>query len=696
MFSSSQDQFLTPGLLGNRRTLTQFKKYVFYLFQFLLYFICLLIFLNVTVFIDENDNFIGGMIVGSGGSVYVDHISQHMPFMYYVCALFRLLGARSIEHYRLFSYALFSGIWVAMYARYKAPFGKTAMFLYPLFYCVAMSWYLPCSATIISDHLQAQGMVILLLEFLLFLRTRKMPLKSSIWISLAIVFSLGTTFVSIYSIFVIAITVALIEVRTCFQKKEKFGTSVQYLFHKYWLMLLLVLAPFILLCVIYLIKGTLSDFIYGAYTFNRVIYSKYINGFGTSALSTFFHIVDNFISYFTNTFSSWTTSPLECFRTIVMIFSSIWLSYRVFLKDKISGLLTLYYIIMCAPRGFIGFHTMGYYAVCIVAMCMIAGNLYERLIAEGKIRYSAILVLCAFTFSTSYLGIFSSYISVHNLFVPVQPSGYAAAIQTITQKDDRIYIPNFNTEIFLDSNRLPLITSPASVPWFYEAFGDRELATLEEYRPKVIIYDENFEVWGYRQVDYAPEIVTFIRGNYSCLSVTRYPLMFVRNDLIDAARTELGITKEESIITDCRTIVDLGDDASVIGPITNGNEISQDLIGVDGKVRLIGFMVGTYARDNHSLLTVRVKDLYNKTVLAQTTISAVDMADNSYVFAELPFDMQAGNPYRITFESDTADQDDAITIYCTQPNTATDEHFATVSNAKQDNDLCIKILEYKN
>ncbi|NCB27154.1 MAG: hypothetical protein EOM62_17115 [Bacteroidia bacterium] len=583
-----------------------------------------------------------------------------------------------------------------MYVRYKDPFGKTAMFLYPLFYCVAMSWYLPCSATIISEQLQAPGMVILLLEFLLFLRTRKMSLKSSFWISLSIVFSFGTTFVSIYSIFVIAFAVALIELRDCFQKKVRFVVSVKYLFQKYWLMLLLVLAPFILLCLIYLIKGTLDDFIFGAYKINRLFYPKYTNGFGTSALSIFFQTVDSFISYFSSTLSSWTTSPLECFRTIIMIFSSIWLSYRVFLKDKIAGLLTIYYIIMCAPRGFVGFHSMGYYAVCIIAMCILAGNLYERMVAEGKIRYAAILVLCAFAFSTSYLGMFSSYMSVPYLLAPVQPSGYAAAIKTITNEDDKIYIPNFNIEMCLDSNRLPLISSPASTPWTYEALGDKELATLAAYRPKVIIYDENFEVWGYRQVDYATEIVTFIKGNYCCLSTTRYPLMYVRNDLIEAARTELGIAEEESILTYGRRIIDLGDAASVIGPITDGNAPSQDLIGIDGQVRFISFMVGTYARVNRSSLTIRVEDLDNKKVLAQTTISAAEMPDNSYVFAELPFDMQAGAPYRITFESDNADPGDAITIYCTQPSTATDEHFATVSNVKQDNDLCIRLIEYKN
>ena len=43
---------------------------------FLLFFTFLLFFLNNSHFIDENDNFVGGMIVASGGDVYSVHSSQ--------------------------------------------------------------------------------------------------------------------------------------------------------------------------------------------------------------------------------------------------------------------------------------------------------------------------------------------------------------------------------------------------------------------------------------------------------------------------------------------------------------------------------------------------------------------------------------------------------------------------------------------
>ena len=66
---------------------------------FLLYFILCSAYLNQGVFCDEVDNMVGGMVVADGGVVYRDFYSQHTPVMYYLCAIFRLLGASSILLY---------------------------------------------------------------------------------------------------------------------------------------------------------------------------------------------------------------------------------------------------------------------------------------------------------------------------------------------------------------------------------------------------------------------------------------------------------------------------------------------------------------------------------------------------------------------------------------------------------------------
>ena len=61
---------------------------------FLVYLIMLLGVLNRSPgFTDESDNFIGGMVVASGGRMYRDFVSQHMPVMYYICAVLKMLGA---------------------------------------------------------------------------------------------------------------------------------------------------------------------------------------------------------------------------------------------------------------------------------------------------------------------------------------------------------------------------------------------------------------------------------------------------------------------------------------------------------------------------------------------------------------------------------------------------------------------------
>ena len=55
-----------------------------------------------------------------------------------------------------------------------------------------------------------------------------------------------------------------------------------------------ILAPFALLIFVYAAEGTLSVFIYSAYTVNREIYPNYIAGYGSSIVMSFVEPVINY------------------------------------------------------------------------------------------------------------------------------------------------------------------------------------------------------------------------------------------------------------------------------------------------------------------------------------------------------------------------------------------------------------------
>ena len=58
---------------------------------------------RIREFADETDNLLGGLLLSRGARLYVDYFSNHMPLAYYVAAVPALLGASSLEQFRIFS-----------------------------------------------------------------------------------------------------------------------------------------------------------------------------------------------------------------------------------------------------------------------------------------------------------------------------------------------------------------------------------------------------------------------------------------------------------------------------------------------------------------------------------------------------------------------------------------------------------------
>ena len=118
---------------------------------------------NPTI-MDENDNIIGGILqTGNHTVLYRDYISQHMPAVYWLCALYALLGARSVGQFRLLFILTVSIIWGLVYLRHrKRRFVRAIVFfaicLGPFaFFLIGVN-----GGQILSDNVQAIAMTILL------------------------------------------------------------------------------------------------------------------------------------------------------------------------------------------------------------------------------------------------------------------------------------------------------------------------------------------------------------------------------------------------------------------------------------------------------------------------------------------------------------------------------------------------------
>ena len=75
------------------------ERLVSALWAVLLFAVCFTLFSAARTnvwFMDEMDNFCVGTQLAKGSLLYKDVFSQHMPLMYYICALMSLAGIRSV------------------------------------------------------------------------------------------------------------------------------------------------------------------------------------------------------------------------------------------------------------------------------------------------------------------------------------------------------------------------------------------------------------------------------------------------------------------------------------------------------------------------------------------------------------------------------------------------------------------------
>ena len=100
-----------------------------------------------------------------------------------------------------------------MYLRYNKAVGKIVLILYPFMYILYMSVPDFYSATLLSEHIEAQCLVILFLEVLLFFKNQKIDLLGKILIPITMVISILSAFVSIIPCFAILITLFYIDIK---------------------------------------------------------------------------------------------------------------------------------------------------------------------------------------------------------------------------------------------------------------------------------------------------------------------------------------------------------------------------------------------------------------------------------------------------------------------------------------------------
>ena len=639
----------------------------------------LLSFWNASIFpSDEEEIFVKGQMIAQGKLLYTDIGTQHMPLMYYFAALFSLLGAESMISFRVCFYFLMAVLWGLMYIRYSDRFGKAVMTLYPCLYIFYIAW-IDFGHCVLSEQLQGIGMAILFFELLLFYKNRSLKPGNMLMISLAVFLSFGSTFIAIFAIFFVWLTVFMLEARSCIREKNGFIKWIGFLIKKYWLLILIVALPFMVMLGYFVVVGSLKDFYGGAYLINRLIYPKYNNGYGENILSSIFNGISTLFTVLNPTEFNAKNICIAILALFCLIF--IIRQYRQN-RDMILSFGLVMLLMESATRsGFGNFHGLPAVAVacCMAAVCLTEE--YHKLIHDETMVKRVCIIFCVMLISAKFMTGFTQVFQIS--LSEYEKTEEGSVLDMVTEDKERVGFSTLDYNVLMEARVLPASVYGGACAWLWEWYADQAMEELTSDPPRVFLYSPWLEVWGYSVSEYAVNLKEFIDDNYTSFNSLEYSNIYIRNDYYDEAVRKV----------DDSFVIAAGDPDHVTQNIIDGITVSQRFqAAADCTISSISFAVGTYARENTGELVFYLTDEGTGETILLNSISCGDLADNEYHSLDFdPQQLKEGKYYTITISSPESTEDDSVSLYYNGTADYDEEAYMMINGEMQKGRLCITI-----
>lgn len=462
-------------------------------------------------FTDEYDNIRGGFSIARGSVIYRDYITQHTPIAYYLCGFFALLGAGSLEQFRLSYYVFQAIVYGLIYARNKEKIGSRKMYLLttgiPLFVLAVMKMQ---GAQILSEAVAGLAILTLYLEYLGYLQDHKIDWKRSAIISICFYVAVGVSFVSVYSLIGIVVLVIANEIIWGIQNKE----NVAYYIKRYARLLVAMIIPACIFVVYFAMNGALLDFYEQAYLFNREVYSSYLPGnMGDSAIQPFFVGFSEIFSFVINgvvaIFNDGATSAIIT-QTFLMIGAIICVIVGFIQKKTFESLAAIWLIMFAGTRGFDNFHALSgwYVAAVIIILCLCNMKKKRDVLIRCLVSVGVFLVLGAFLIKVK-----------DNVAVEMTSiSELEKNIVDMTEPGEGIYLDAFwfDSIYLLEKDRNEINPAVYMLPWYMDWYEENDLSALQQEKPNVVVYNISRECWDC--TNYTNRFDSYLRENYTHLS----------------------------------------------------------------------------------------------------------------------------------------------------------------------------------
>lgn len=459
--------------------------------------------------IDETDNICGGMLIAGGKVLYRDYVTQHTPFAYYLCAVYALLGASSVEQMRILFYLTLGVAWAGIYARYHKTNGDKVMIWISTMVTLCSEVLIGITASMImSDLIQEVCMVLLLLEFRQYQKDRKLGWDRAAVISLGVWVAFSSAFMSAYSIGILGIGFLVIEIRQWHRVGWRFKEGLR----RYIPLTVCSVIPPTAGVIYFTVNHALYQCYRQAYLFNREVYPNY-QEVGGSLISPFLTGMASMFEDFVNSFLAVSTSGLTVYHILFVGLVGAYL-FTVIRKIIVQQESIVYWgfmmLLICAGagRGVGNTHGLAFWGMLIAVVVMAAG---ETLGAERRNWQISIYAVLSGILLQPYVSAIVQNITTEQYVV----NSEERYLVEETEEGEEIFINafSFSPLYLIAKGHYPANRAAYVLPWYMDWYEEWELEDLEEKQPAVVVWNPDQEIWGWSY--FCNELNDYINANYT-------------------------------------------------------------------------------------------------------------------------------------------------------------------------------------
>ncbi len=446
-------------------------------------------------FCDEADVITASWLMSQGKHLYSDIFCHHMPVPYFFLEIFQYFSD-SIIFLRLSYGIVTQSYFILLYLLFRK---KLPYYLIPITAALwGMMKHIFLQNMILADTFVAFGVFTIFLEMITH-KEAKYELKDKILISFSTFISFGSSLIAVYPLLIFY--VYYIIKRLVLYSKEK-KNALAY-FKEDLLFILIVLCPYVIFILYFILTGTWGAFLENGIFFNTDYYNIY-NGEATPISL----IISQFQSF---PIKAWARIlvgtmylpflflvPTDIFTGISFIIFLIWSVVALF-RYKQKSILYILFIYFCYMRD--GFHICTFVIFC---QYFVAEGLlwcFKEIRRKQKAKLGKGLAISGILLcSTVYL--FIMFYSVFNMlrdkiYVTNYGEEYKDIILAVTDKEDTIWAAPLKAELYYVTKRMPTNGNIFYLPWqsIKPGLNEKIQQDLLEGKPKIIIYDGEELLW---------------------------------------------------------------------------------------------------------------------------------------------------------------------------------------------------------